>query len=394
MKKLNLLCIDIEGGHGGSSRSLYYALQNINSNDLNIEVICRLDSWIQNAYKNKNIKCTIERSIPRYTVLQKINRNIIQIIIFFICTWPKSYFFRKKLQKKIKKFDIIHLNHISLFFIAKWIKKHNPNIKITMHIRTLPYKNIFSRLQAKIAIKYCDKFIFITENELMHMKELANKEIINGEIIYNPIIFPTESLENYYKIPQDKRLKINVLSHFSYMRGIDRIVNIMENIPNKYKKDILFIVAGDMKIKEKLPKSIDKNLRLAKSLKDYIKEKQLDQYFIFLGRIDFPEKLLPHIDLLIKPTRENNPWGRDILEAMSHKKPVVSVGKYNRFVETNVTGLLQKEFNSKLVADWLSSFVADKKMLYKFGENAKSRINKFCEVDKVSRQIKAFWINL
>ena len=79
---------------------------------------------------------------------------------------------------------------------------------------------------------------------------------------------------------------------------------------------------------------------------------------------------------------------------MSHKKPVVSVGKYNRFVETNVTGLLQKEFNSKLVADWLSSFVADKKMLYKFGENAKSRINKFCEVDKVSRQIKAFWINL
>ena len=50
-----------------------------------------------------------------------------------------------------------------------------------------------------------------------------------------------------------------------------------------------------------------------------------------------------NIDILITPTREYNPWGRDILEAIANGKAVISVGNYDKFVNKN-TGLLLNEF--------------------------------------------------
>ena len=51
MKKINVLCLDIEGGHGGSSRSLFYLLKKIDKKKFKIEVICKKNSWIKKEYK-------------------------------------------------------------------------------------------------------------------------------------------------------------------------------------------------------------------------------------------------------------------------------------------------------------------------------------------------------
>ena len=40
----------------------------------------------------------------------------------------------------------------------------------------------------------------------------------------------------------------------------------------------------------------------------------------FMGHVKNPEKFIKESDILIRPTRENNPWGRDILEAMALEK--------------------------------------------------------------------------
>ena len=41
MKKVNILFLDIEGGHGGSSKSLYFNLEKLNKNIINPLVICK-----------------------------------------------------------------------------------------------------------------------------------------------------------------------------------------------------------------------------------------------------------------------------------------------------------------------------------------------------------------
>ena len=45
-------------------------------------------------------------------------------------------------------------------------------------------------------------------------------------------------------------------------------------------------------------------------------------------------------DLLIHPSRNNDPWSRTIIEAMVLGVPVISHGKYNKFVKHNITGFL------------------------------------------------------
>jgi len=171
MKKIKILCLDIEGGHGGSSKSLFYLLQKINKKKFKIEVICKKDSWLKEKYHKENIKCIIDQSMPRAIILQKISRNFFSLIFFIIYVWPKSKRFRLHLLQKLKNIDILHCNHISLFLLAFWIKKKLPKLKITFHIRTMfwPYKknnwHFFYKWTLKITNKICDHFIFITENE-------------------------------------------------------------------------------------------------------------------------------------------------------------------------------------------------------------------------------------
>ena len=125
MKKIKILCIDIEGGHGGSSRSLFYALEAIRHSkkfsNLDITVICKKKSWLKSQYKKIGIKCIIENDIPRFTPLKKNSRNFYQLLLFLILIWPKSYNFRKKISAS-NSYDIIHFNHISLSFLARWCK--------------------------------------------------------------------------------------------------------------------------------------------------------------------------------------------------------------------------------------------------------------------------------
>ena len=56
--------------------------------------------------------------------------------------------------------------------------------------------------------------------------------------------------------------------------------------------------------------------------------------FKFMGYIKNVDELINESDILIRPTREYNPMGRDVLEAMSAGKAVISVGKYDKFVKT------------------------------------------------------------
>ena len=92
MKKKKILCIDIEGGHGGSSRSLFYIISEIvkkKKDKFEIVVICRKDSWVRIEYEKIGVKCLIYGNLPRFTSLIKPSRNIYQTILFIIKIWPQ-----------------------------------------------------------------------------------------------------------------------------------------------------------------------------------------------------------------------------------------------------------------------------------------------------------------
>ena len=111
---------------------------------------------------------------------------------------------------------------------------------------------------------------------------------------------------------------------------------------------------------------------------------------IFYFQDNTKENLLSSIDVLLKPTRQNNPWGRDI-QSSSYGKPVISIGTYKKFVETKKTGLLLKKYDVNKIARWLIDQENNKKNLKSYSFEAKDRIKNFCEPNKVSSKLIKVW---
>ena len=392
MKKFKILCIDIEGGHGGSSRSLFYFLEAISKkkkfSQLEITVICRKKSWVEKKYKNIGINCLIEEHMPRYTPLKKNSRNIYQLILFLIFIWPRSNKFRKRILT-LKHYDVLHFNHVSLSLLAWWCKLKKIGKTRVMHIRTMPPKNIFSKILYTISKKSCDSFIYITENEKNHLHHIIGQPNLNEKVIYNPVKILKKNHLRLLK--NDNRFKIGILSNFSYNRGLDRTLEIFEAIPLHKKKMFVFVFGGDMTLEKNMPNINKSFIKEKKYFSEVVASSDYKENFIFLGQLKHPERLLQSIHVLLKPTRLNNPWGRDILEALSQGKPAISIGNYEKFIETDLTGLLQRRYDPTEIANWLLKIESDKTLQKKFSIQCKKRIEIFCNPTKVSNMLLNVW---
>jgi glycosyltransferase involved in cell wall biosynthesis len=393
---LRILCLDIEGGHGGSSRSLLNSLSALPRQAAAVEVVCRRGGWIEGAYLDIGIHCSIETTMPTFTTLDQGSRNLFDGFQFLLRRWPQSANFRSRLLEKLETVDLVHCNHISLFMLARWLKQQRPNVPVTMHIRTQPSPTIAARWQAQIAAKTCDGLIHISENEQAHFAALSlNQRRPPEAVIYNPVAANEHSSSGanllHPSIPRDGRLIVTCLSNFAYARGVDRLVKIAQSVPPELKENILFVVAGEIALNGKLPPQLARIAKHGGSLADYATKVNVSDQFLFLGHVNEPSAVLAASDVLLKPTRGNNPWGRDILEAMANELPVASVGRYKKFVETGQTGLLQDAFDAQEVADWLTKLDADRDYLNVLGRKAKARIVALCDPADRAWDILKFW---
>lgn len=381
---LRVLAIDIEGGHGGSSRSLAQMLHAIDLDAVSVEVWCRRGGAIEASYQAHGIPVRVTPDMPRLTVLERNSRNLIDIAGFFGRRWPRSAAFRASLLEKLATVDLLHLNHVSLFWLARWIRRRLPSFPITMHIRTQPVDGPTARWQARVARAVCSRFVFISENERDHLARQSGGSP-NGEVIYNPVAVDRIAAAD------NAGLVAVCLSNFSYGRGIDRLASVAAELDKRGDRSVRFVVAGDMQLTRTLPGALGVVAREGGDLADFMAREGVAPRFEFLGHVDDPEALLQRSDILLKPTREDNPWGRDILEALGHGVPVASVGSYDRFVETGSTGLLQRRFDAAALADWLIELAEDKPRLEAMRTTSADRIAALCDPQRQAAALARFW---
>ena len=88
---------------------------------------------------------------------------------------------------------------------------------------------------------------------------------------------------------------------------------------------------------DNLRKKINKNEIDSNFLIRKIKLLGLEKTVKIKGQTKDPKKVLLNADILIRPSRRNDNWGRDIIEAMSTAKFIISTGNDNFFL-TNKFG--------------------------------------------------------
>ncbi|MGE4218179.1 MAG: glycosyltransferase family 4 protein [Alphaproteobacteria bacterium] len=384
---LRVLCLDIEGGHGGSSRSLYESIRHM-GDAADLEVWCRRGGAIETRYAALGVPVTVCPDMPKVTALPRFSRNLYMFADFAL-RWMRTGAFRARLARHLARMDVVHLNHESLFWLSRWLRR-NTRAAVTMHIRTCPWDSPFARMQARTIRRNVDAAVFISENERRNLEHQADGPI-SGRVIYNIAPPAPSDIMPHPAVPQDTRLRIACLSNYTYTRGTDRVIDLAAALARRGRRDFTFVVAGEMGLSRSLPGELGRIGRRGGTLADYAAARQVEDMVLFLGHVADPERVLEACDILIKPTREANPWGRDILEALAAGRPAISVGTYDRFVETGATGILQTAFDADDLADRLIALDADRDAIRRMGDAAKARIATLCDGPSRARELFELW---
>lgn len=350
-KPLRILHIDIEGGFGGSSRSLAMyikGLQEINKERFSSHVLCKSSGPIQHIYEKINVPCEVFPSMFTRIPLPKYNiRNLLSALPRLIDVWH--------LHRKITKIqpDIIHLNYAGLMFNGWLLKLLGYKGKIITHSRVIWPQNIFARLFSSYLEKSTDHLIAIAE-------PVRQAHLLNGfssakmSVIHNPSV----SLSNV-EFSQGQKHDICRISYFGTvgnLKGPERLIELADILEARhFCFDIRIFGAAPRR--RSFTKKLDTELN---AIVQRERESKHKYHFSYQGHVPDPEAQIISSDFVIRPSKTNDPWGRDVIEAMSHGKIIIATGHFDGFISNQINGFLIGEWNAENVADIITEVWADR----------------------------------
>lgn len=344
---INILHLDKEAGWGGSSISLFQIVSRLNKLKLKPHVICRVEGPIISKYKNLNIE--IEKNNKLYSFSPKPDVNNLKL---FLSTLPQILFFFQGLIKLIsfikkKNIDIVHLNFEGFFLIGLFLKLFTKLPIITHYRSTIPTSSFFHKIISYLIVRYISKsIIFISKTEKKKFFEIYSfAKYVNSNVIYN--------ISNC-RVIKKKLMSGDLIfiGNISYYKGVDRLINLAINLKKKnIKKKIMIygLSRGERVFQEKLKNEI-KQLRLTN-----IK---------LMGRTNKPENIIQNAFLLLRPSRWDDPWGRDIIDAFNSGIPCISTGSKNDIIINKKNSFYVKDFNIKFVTDLIVKLMKSRNIYF------------------------------
>ena len=168
------------------------------------------------------------------------------------------------------------------------------------------------------------------------------------------------------------------------------MILLASKIPKEELKKILFVIVGETKI-TKGDRTRSKDLSGCFNLEEYADKLGVKDSFVFLGHISKVEEVLINTHITLKLSRENNPWGRDIIESMFYKIPVISIGKYSGFIKNEFSGFLLNNFDLAKLVEIILGVLACKNKINSMGYNARKIVCKKCDSKKNAFLLEKLW---
>ena len=238
---------------------------------------------------------------------------------------------------KTHKVDVLHVHYAIPHAYAAYMAKkmlldngiHIP-IVTTLHGTdiTLVGSHPFYRPAVTFSINHSDRVTAVSESLKQDTLRLFN---INKKIEVIPNFIDIDRIKAKGK-PCERSLLANkeekIVTHISNFRPLKRILDVIavfEGILPKVKSKLMMVGEGP-----------EKNKAM-----EYVKNKSLQEYVLFLGNSNEIDKILCFSDLFLLPS-EKESFGLSALEAMAHGVPVISsnAGGIPEVNQHGVTGYL------------------------------------------------------
>ena len=338
---IRTLHIDIEGGYGGSSRSLFELISRIDKTTITPVVACRQPGpavkWYETIGVSTFVIPEIASFVPRNTAYF---RN-------FAATLPRFLKLRgatRKLGEVItaNKIDLIHYNYEGLFVLAKLLRRQF-GLPAIAHSRAMIGNNVLGRLLAKELGESVDHIFCISPNEFDRWNLLTSSSPTNREIMWN-IARPPQP-----RLPLNKPPEAIYLGSIDHTKGTDRLVDIAEALTAANAPPLNIAVYGSPRNRGQFHDAL--KTRVAKS--------SANDRIRLAGYCSDPMQAMASALALIRPSRDNDPWGRDVIEAAAAGLPAIATGSYPGVIVDGKTGWLIEPFDAPQIAKRLCELVQD-----------------------------------
>ena len=389
VEKTGVLFIDVEGGWGGSSRSLQLIVEALDKDRWSPAVILRKPGPATDFYDAHGIPYIVEQRLPSFRPSER--KNAISWLVYL---WGLRKFAgacdRIRDFAEQNRCAILHVNHESVALagarLAQALK-----LPWVCHIRTQLIPGMFARwLYRKIA-RESAKQVFISEPVEAHFTGLTGPGYPAADrmVLFN-ICKPPKAdappppcFEN-----ASSALRVISLSNFSHNRGVDRIVEVAAALKRRGETDIHFFLFGKPAHTNPLTK---RPTGYYQQIVSSITENGLEGIVHLPGHLADPDGALRHADALVKLTRQQNPWGRDIMEGLMAGLPVVSIGHYDTFVENGKNGFLEPDYDPEAIADYLAALKRTPALRDRIRAANQDKANALFGSDRVSASLSALY---
>jgi len=345
---------------------------------------------------NLEEKCNINNlEIRRIKVNKRLPFRALQ---FWLCL-PKAI----KEAETGDRFDIIHFNGISYWFLKKRISKaphvltvhhlvkdairvNNPSL--ISRIRDIGGENgFFVPYVEKRCIKYADKFIAdsnFTKRRIIETYKVPSDKI---EVVYNGIdlngyTFTKEELKETKKQFNltEKPIILFVGRVDDPRKGLDLLLKASKKVLKKFDAKLLVVGKEDQ----------SKARRLTNSL-------GISKNVVFTGFLDEVtlKKCYVLCDIYVCPSRLEG-FGLTILEAMAAGKPIVAtnVGAIPEIITNGENGILVAVNDLDEMSNAICTFLQDKMLVENIGKRTANYVKERFSWKKSAKEIERLYMQL
>lgn len=359
----NILFLHSSSELYGSDRSLLNIVKYINKEKFNIHVILPCDGPLVDEMKKVPGVTVVIYSVA---VLRRKHLSPKGIFSYF-SDYSKSVKFIKNYINE-NKIDLVDTNTAVVFPGAVAAKR--TKIKSSWHIREI------------IKNKYENKFIS------MMMKRYADLIIANSKASGTALKVPESKIRVVYNAVEDKPIVegshegivVGMAGRINRWKGQKLFVDAAKLVSEKHP-DVKFVIAGEAYTGEEF---------LKEELKEYIREKSVEDKVSLLGQVNDMPGFYSNIDMFVLPSTQPEPFGLVVIEAMNYGLPVVATnhGGPVEIIDEGVDGFLVDWEDASQMAARIIELVENPEMRKTMGAKGQQKKREKYSVDAMVSNVE------
>lgn len=397
--KINIGFLGNQIAPGGGSTSLLLTIKALDKSKFRIFVI--------------SSECVSKTSLEEFKKIAEVvevNNNLSQIVSCAghkttLKEWLKAISTVKKQVQiiidfiNLHKIQILHINNSVFSHIYSDLRK-NTSAKIVTHIREqvdLYRTNYFQNKIIHNIGRNSHRLITISDNESRAFKEYDPVMIPNPfdfSIVENiePLDFKQKhGIDDNYKLVAMMGRFAKDKGHLIFLKAAEKVLKKEPSLKVK------FVILGVNSPKPKLKRFIKKilfKIDYSDLVNNFIKRSILKDH---LALVPYTSNIIPLVksmDIMVRPSLTGDPWGRDIIESMACKKPVIASGSYDLFIKNEITGLLVEPGNINQLSDIIIKIIKDGKLQNTIAERAFLHVNELCNMPTYAKNLEKIYNQL